>query len=88
MRHLTILALLTAPRGTAGAVRMLRTLLSLGLLLGCSDGRTEGGSPPAGETSAGDPPGPVQVRLEEVASGLESPVHLTAPAGDARLFVV
>jgi glucose/arabinose dehydrogenase len=26
--------------------------------------------------------------LERVASGLESPVHLTAPAGDPRLFIV
>lgn len=28
------------------------------------------------------------VRLEQVATGLESPVHLTAPAGDPRIFVV
>ncbi len=28
------------------------------------------------------------LRLERVASGLESPVHLTAPAGDRRLFIV
>jgi hypothetical protein len=27
-------------------------------------------------------------RLEEVVSGLQRPVHLTAPAGDARLFIV
>jgi glucose/arabinose dehydrogenase len=33
---------------------------------------------------------PVQqgVQLEAVASGLTNPVHLTAPAGDARLFIV
>lgn len=54
----------------------MRRLLVLGLLA-CSDGRAEGGPSPGG-----------QVRLEEVASGLSSPVHLTAPAGDARLFVV
>ena len=28
------------------------------------------------------------IRLERVVDGLESPVHLTAPAGDPRLFVV
>ena len=36
-----------------------------------------------------DPPPPVEsIRLQEVASGLSSPVFLTAAAGDARLFVV
>ncbi len=36
-----------------------------------------------------DPPLPqVSLRAQEIASGLSSPVYLTAPAGDARLFVV
>ena len=35
-----------------------------------------------------NPPREVEIRVEEVARGLQSPVHLTAPAGDARLFVV
>lgn len=36
------------------------------------------------------PPGTVEpnAQLQLVVSGLSSPVHLTAPAGDARLFVV
>ena len=29
-----------------------------------------------------------RLHLERVASGLEKPVHVTAPAGDARLFIV
>jgi glucose/arabinose dehydrogenase len=35
-----------------------------------------------------DPNGQVSLRLAQVTGGLNSPVHLTAPAGDARLFVV
>ena len=31
---------------------------------------------------------PVALTLREVASGLSAPVYLTAPAGDARLFIV
>jgi glucose/arabinose dehydrogenase len=42
--------------------------------------------------SQGDPVKPpdaaFDVALEPIATGLASPVHLTAPAGDARLFVV
>ncbi|HEX2078363.1 MAG TPA: PQQ-dependent sugar dehydrogenase [Longimicrobium sp.] len=38
--------------------------------------------------SNGQPPGDADIRLQRVAEGLQSPVHLTAPAGDARLFVV
>jgi glucose/arabinose dehydrogenase len=34
------------------------------------------------------PPGEVTLRLQQVASGLQSPVYLTAPPGDARLFIV
>jgi len=36
-----------------------------------------------------DPPlAQVSLRAQEIASGLSSPVYLTAPSGDARLFVV
>ena len=36
-----------------------------------------------------DPPlAQVSLRAQEIASGLASPVYLTAPSGDARLFVV
>ncbi|HEU0079099.1 MAG TPA: PQQ-dependent sugar dehydrogenase, partial [Longimicrobiaceae bacterium] len=38
--------------------------------------------------SNGQPPGDADIRLQRVAEGLQSPVHLTAPAGDARLFIV
>ena len=38
--------------------------------------------------SPADPPPEGGVKLEEVVSGLTAPVYLTAPAGDARLFVV
>lgn len=34
------------------------------------------------------PIGPPDVALRQVASGLERPVHLTAPAGDDRVFIV
>jgi glucose/arabinose dehydrogenase len=45
----------------------------------------EGGNPSDGEP----PPGEAAIRLQAVVTeGLASPVHLAAPAGDARLFVV
>jgi glucose/arabinose dehydrogenase len=53
-------------------------LLLLVIAAACSGGPSDGG-PPAGET---------RIRLQQVASGLQSPVHLTAPANDARLFIV
>ncbi|MEO5509371.1 MAG: PQQ-dependent sugar dehydrogenase [Longimicrobiales bacterium] len=37
---------------------------------------------------ASDPSSALRIRLDRVASGLQSPLYLTAPAGDARLFVV
>ena len=58
---------------------MPRTLLALLLLAACSG--SEPGDP-------GETPGQPALRLVEVASGLQSPVHLTAPAADARLFIV
>lgn len=56
-----------------------RTLLPLLLLAACSG--SEPGDP-------GATPGQPALRLVEVASGLQSPVHLTAPASDPRLFIV
>src|SRR3954469_21751522 len=49
--------------------------------------------PPIAEPDTLDPaPPPPLVRrtltLEQVASGFDSPLYLTAPAGDARLFIV
>ncbi|HUP87989.1 MAG TPA: PQQ-dependent sugar dehydrogenase [Longimicrobiales bacterium] len=51
-------------------------LISL-LAMGCSAGS---GQP--------NPPASGSVHLETAASGLQSPVHLSAPTGDSRLFVV
>jgi glucose/arabinose dehydrogenase len=56
-----------------------RIALCLLALAACSGGNPSDGQPPAGETA---------IRLQSVVSGLASPVHLAAPAGDARLFVV
>lgn len=42
----------------------------------------------SGDNTSNPPPPVDAIRLQEVASGLASPVFLTAPAGDARLFVV
>lgn len=40
-------------------------------------------------TTIPDPPlGQITLRAQEVASGLSSPVYLTSPAADARLFIV
>jgi glucose/arabinose dehydrogenase len=58
---------------------MLRLPLALLALAACTGGTGTIQDPPDGDAS---------VRLEEVASGLAAPVHLTAPAGDPRLFVV
>jgi glucose/arabinose dehydrogenase len=37
---------------------------------------------------SGPPEGPVPVALQDVATGLDLPVYLTAPPGDPRLFIV
>ena len=59
----------------------MKRLLAMALLpalLACSDDSPSGGGPP----------GEGGVRLVEVMDGLEAPVHLSAPVGDRRLFVV
>ncbi|HEX8395510.1 MAG TPA: PQQ-dependent sugar dehydrogenase [Longimicrobium sp.] len=58
---------------------MNRIAVSLLCLLTACSGSDNRATPPAGESA---------IRLERVAEGLQSPVHLTAPAGDARLFIV
>ncbi|HEX5724858.1 MAG TPA: PQQ-dependent sugar dehydrogenase [Longimicrobiaceae bacterium] len=62
--------------------RFLCLLLSLAA---CS-----GGNPSSGGGGGGGPPptGLPDLRLERVVDGLASPVFVTAPAGDPRLFVV
>jgi glucose/arabinose dehydrogenase len=57
---------------------MLRISAALVVLMACAEAP---GTPAA-------PPQQGGVKLEEVASGFQAPVYLTAPAGDARLFVV
>src|ERR1700737_2535470 len=64
------------------SITYLRTqLLNLLLMLvaACGGG---GASPATGS------PGPLRLNLQQVAANLDSPVFLTAPTGDARLFIV
>ena len=73
----------------------LNTALAVGVSLFCT-GRSEGSanaavvsessSPVSVETHSSAPP--VSIVMREVVRGLDEPVHLTAPAGDSRLFVV
>lgn len=56
-----------------------RIALVLLLLAAACDSGPSGGGTPAGDAG---------IRLRQVAEGLESPVFLTAPANDARLFIV
>ncbi len=61
----------------------LRLLICIGLSLSSS----LGASACSGDNPS-EPPAGTGARLQEVASGLSSPLYLTAPVGDARLFVV
>lgn len=56
-----------------------RISLALLALAAACDSGPSGGGPPAGET---------RIALQQVAEGLQSPVQLTAPANDPRLFIV
>jgi glucose/arabinose dehydrogenase len=65
-------------------MRPARTLpLALCLLVSSASACGAGGATPLGP-----PEGTIPVGLEQVASGLSFPLYLTAPAGDARLFIV
>src|SRR5262245_2744660 len=66
--------------GTVSVPALIHTLACL-LALACRDA-TGGGGGGGGGTGA------VTLRLETVATGLSSPLYVTAPPGDARLFVV
>jgi glucose/arabinose dehydrogenase len=73
------------PRTPSGpqAALLLQTALSLFLAV------TASGCGSQFENETPDlPEGPVPVALAEVASGLAFPLHLTAPIGDPRLFIV
>jgi glucose/arabinose dehydrogenase len=62
-------------------------VLALVLVQGCGDGDTgPGPGVPPGDTSSVDTA--TAARLQTVATGLDFPLHLTAPPGDARLFIV
>ncbi|HEX2205305.1 MAG TPA: PQQ-dependent sugar dehydrogenase [Longimicrobium sp.] len=70
---------MTAPRAAA-------LLLALAA---CSAGPSDGGGGGGGNGGGGGSGGAGSgLRLVEVARGLEGPVHVAAPAGDARVFVV
>jgi len=56
-------------------------------LIVCAAPKDDAAQAKASETAATAVQQP-QLAVEEVAHGLENPVYLTAPAGDARLFVV
>ncbi|MDP3844460.1 MAG: PQQ-dependent sugar dehydrogenase [Oxalobacteraceae bacterium] len=68
------------------SVRVLLLGFFVLLLSGCGGGGGSGGSGSGG--LIGTPPGTLKLALQAVATGLDSPVFLTAPAGDARLFIV
>jgi glucose/arabinose dehydrogenase len=63
----------------------MRAILAL-LLLANACAETPSGD--NGGNGNGNANGNVNLRLERVTGGLSSPVHLTAPANDSRLFVV
>ncbi len=63
---------------------LLMLLLGFLAIAGCSDS-TEPGD---GSNGDGPPINEVGLAVEVTAGGLESPLYLTAPVGDARLFVV
>ncbi len=64
---------------------MIHLLLALALVIACGDGTGPDGGNGDGN---GNGDGDVTLAVQEVASGLSRPVHLAAPSGDARLFVV
>jgi glucose/arabinose dehydrogenase len=73
----------------------MKMLLVLAVLAACNDTQarpagnvkvdSDGVAPSASAAAAQTP---VRVRLEQVGEKFRSPVHLTSPAGDSRLFVV
>lgn len=59
------------------------SLMIAALIIGCGDSTGSASQPVLGGTTT-----PGTFSLSDIASGLSNPVYLTAPAGDARLFVV
>lgn len=56
------------------------------LLAACGGGG--GAAPTAPDPTTPTPPATFALALQTVASGMDQPVYLTAPTGDARLFIV
>ncbi len=92
-----------AAQSRRGVTIVTHLLLTLAILVACGDSTApaplgDGGNGGGGDVGNGGGDGDggnggggmptVQLAVQEVASGLGSPVHLTAPAGDGRLFVV
>ena len=74
---------LSSCRNRDGDILKILLCALLAVILGCGDsGPTVWARGEAGFTPSGS------IRIEQVGSGLERPVYVTAPAGDARLFVV
>jgi glucose/arabinose dehydrogenase len=69
------------------SINYLRTLLP-NLLLMVVAACSGGGAAPGGASPVTGNPGTLSLNLQQVATGLDSPVFLTAPTGDARLFIV
>ena len=65
------------------SLRTLMLMASLVCLTACGGGGGSGQSTPPVVV-----PPALSLKLEQVVSGLSGPVFLTAPSGDARLFVV
>jgi len=64
-----------------------RLIALLALVLACGGCGQGGGAPAAADTSDAFAPA-TGLALQEVAKGFDQPLYVTAPAGDARLFVV
>ncbi len=75
-------------------MRMSMPAIAVLLLASCGSGGNDVAAPPTPPPAVpptlppAPPPTPFAVALREVATGLDQPVLLTAPAGDARQFIV
>ena len=73
---------------------LLPPLLLLALLTACSSGSDQRSAPTEHAPSSAAPSSsaarshPSTITLQQVATGLDAPLYVTAPAGDQRLFVV
>ena len=91
-------ALRRAARAAPAAVALVLVSCALAVSSGCRAGGGDGGGANAQTASGGSSssggavvstfPRRTGLRLEKVVDGLNRPLHLTAPAGDPRLFVV